>query len=236
MKIIEQNTNRDEKQILRKIFREKRRQFLSEKFCGENLFEINSYDAATDKIFDNFCQFFMNEKFKNLAHKFEFFSQKTFGLYFASEGEVETNKIAEFLQKQNHKISYPKITAIDAALDFIEVNNLQISSKKPFEVFQVQENFIPSQFFKKILEPKNGKIVEPEIVLVPLLAFDSKGLRLGMGGGFYDRTLEKLRQKLPNLLAIGLAFDWQFYEQSLPIEPCDQALDAVICESKIFEF
>lgn len=75
---------------------------------------------------------------------------------------------------------------------------------------------------------------EPEILIVPLVAFDVQGGRLGYGGGFYDRTLELLRSKRPTL-AIGFAFDAQEAE-ALPLEATDQPLDMVITESRILQF
>jgi len=75
---------------------------------------------------------------------------------------------------------------------------------------------------------------EPEILIVPLVAFDAQGGRLGYGGGFYDRTLEGLRAKRPTL-AIGFAFDAQEAED-LPLEPTDQPLDMLITESRVLQF
>lgn len=69
--------------------------------------------------------------------------------------------------------------------------------------------------------------VVPEIVLVPLLAFDRQGFRLGYGGGYYDRTLESLRRGNPKLLAIGLAFDEQEVD-AVPHGSHDQRLDWVL--------
>jgi 5-formyltetrahydrofolate cyclo-ligase len=72
---------------------------------------------------------------------------------------------------------------------------------------------------------------EPEILIVPLVAFDATGGRLGYGGGFYDRTLERLRAKRATL-AIGFAFDAQEAE-ALPLEPTDQPLNVIITETGI---
>jgi 5-formyltetrahydrofolate cyclo-ligase len=69
--------------------------------------------------------------------------------------------------------------------------------------------------------------VLPEIVLVPLLAFDAQGYRLGYGGGFYDRTLEKLRRENPKLIAIGLGFD-ELEVDAVPHDDHDQRLDWVL--------
>jgi len=82
--------------------------------------------------------------------------------------------------------------------------------------------------------PEVDDFLEPEILIVPLVAFDAQGGRLGYGGGFYDRTLEGLRAKRPTL-AIGFAFDAQEAED-LPLEPTDQPLDMLITESRVLQF
>lgn len=81
--------------------------------------------------------------------------------------------------------------------------------------------------------PSNPTFFEPEIVIVPLVAFDTKGGRLGYGGGFYDRTLERLRSRRATL-AIGFAYDAQEAKQ-LPLEPTDQPLDLIITENRVLD-
>ena len=71
--------------------------------------------------------------------------------------------------------------------------------------------------------------VEPGVLLMPLLAFDPMGYRLGYGGGFYDRTLAKLRERQP-VIAIGLAFDEQRVD-AVPHVDYDQRLDWVLTPS-----
>ena len=71
----------------------------------------------------------------------------------------------------------------------------------------------------------------PEILIVPLVAFTRAGGRLGYGGGFYDRTLEKLRATRP-VLAIGFAFAAQ-EAPDLPGESTDQPLDMIVTETEV---
>lgn len=82
--------------------------------------------------------------------------------------------------------------------------------------------------------PELDDFFEPEMLIVPLVAFDAAGGRLGYGGGFYDRTLEQLRAKRATL-AIGFAFDAQEAD-SLPLEPTDQPLDFLVTESRVLTF
>ena len=79
--------------------------------------------------------------------------------------------------------------------------------------------------------PLVDEFFEPEIVIVPLVAFDRAGGRLGYGGGFYDRTLEQLRARRATL-AIGFAFAAQEAD-ALPLEATDQPLNMIVTEAGV---
>jgi 5-formyltetrahydrofolate cyclo-ligase len=76
--------------------------------------------------------------------------------------------------------------------------------------------------------PRQGEWVVPEVLIVPLVAFDRKGYRLGYGGGYYDRTLAELRQA-GRVTAVGFAFAAQEVPE-VPIGPHDAKLDAIVTE------
>lgn len=84
------------------------------------------------------------------------------------------------------------------------------------------------------LIPADGAWIDPEVLIVPLLAFDGRGYRLGYGGGFYDRTLQGLRARGPRL-AVGFAFAAQEVA-AVPIDATDQRLDRVVTESGVRDF
>ena len=84
------------------------------------------------------------------------------------------------------------------------------------------------------LIPAEGAWITPQVVIVPLLAFDTRGYRLGYGGGFYDRTLQGLRAKGP-ILAIGFAFAAQEVD-AVPTDAFDQKLDLVVTEKGLHRF
>ena len=86
----------------------------------------------------------------------------------------------------------------------------------------------------KALIPEDGAWVEPEVMIVPLLAWDARGFRLGYGGGFYDRTLQGLRAKGP-VLAVGFAYAAQEVAE-VPIDEFDQRLDAMVTEKGVTVF
>ena len=79
----------------------------------------------------------------------------------------------------------------------------------------------------------DAPIVEPDLILAPLLAFDRHGSRMGQGGGHYDRTLEALRARRP-VFVLGLAYAGQEVAR-LPTEPHDQRLDAILTEKGYIE-
>lgn len=79
--------------------------------------------------------------------------------------------------------------------------------------------------------PARGDWLEPDLLLVPLLAFDRRLYRLGYGGGFYDRTLAELRAGR-RVLAAGVAFAGQQIP-SVPVGEFDQKLDAVVTEQGV---
>jgi 5-formyltetrahydrofolate cyclo-ligase len=77
----------------------------------------------------------------------------------------------------------------------------------------------------------DGVAATPHVLIVPLVAFDRDGGRLGYGGGFYDRTLERLRAR-QGTVAVGFA--WAAQEAArLPLEPTDQRLDMVVTDAEV---
>lgn len=82
--------------------------------------------------------------------------------------------------------------------------------------------------------PAEGDWLEPEALIVPLVGWDRAGWRLGYGGGFYDRTLERLRSTRPTV-AIGFAYAAQELDAA-PREPTDQRLDALVTEEETLDF
>ena len=82
--------------------------------------------------------------------------------------------------------------------------------------------------------PAGGPEMLPRTLVVPLLAFDRTGQRLGYGAGHYDRTLEKLRKVHP-VKAIGFAYAAQECDR-VPTEATDQPLDAIVTEREVLTF
>nr|CAD6408814.1 5-formyltetrahydrofolate cyclo-ligase [Rhizobium sp. Q54] len=80
-----------------------------------------------------------------------------------------------------------------------------------------------------------AQVLEPDLMLVPVAAFDAAGHRIGYGGGYYDRAIARLREKGQDPMLIGIAFNCQEVA-SVPAEPHDIRLPAVLTESGLRHF
>jgi 5-formyltetrahydrofolate cyclo-ligase len=86
-----------------------------------------------------------------------------------------------------------------------------------------------------VMEPETKDYVDPDIVLVPFLAFDRRGYRLGYGGGHYDATLDDLRDRR-DVLAVGVGYAEQAVLFNLPVEDHDQPLDLIVTPRGVHDF
>ena len=101
-----------------------------------------------------------------------------------------------------------------------------------FRQWTPETEMIEGDFGARI--PAQAEAMVPEVLILPLVAFDRRGGRLGYGGGFYDRTLERLRAIRPTY-AVGFAYAAQEAD-ALPLEATDQSLDAVVTEAETLVF
>ena len=86
-----------------------------------------------------------------------------------------------------------------------------------------------------IREPKNdAPEVDPDILIVPLAAFDRRGHRIGYGAGYYDMTINRLRSLKP-VVAVGIAYAAQEVDE-VPVTPRDERLDLVLTERDVIDF
>ena len=131
--------------------------------------------------------------------------------------ELDVRPLINHLFGLGYTIALPEITSKYEPLIFREWNPGQ--------------NLIKDNFGVMCL-PKTAKIKKPDWLLVPLLAFDKNGFRLGYGGGFYDITLKSLREE-KNIFAIGVGFEGQMIER-VPYARHDIRLNAVLTEGAVF--
>ena len=148
--------------------------------------------------------------------KKEKYKFKNIGGYYPSNFEIDDLHILELFKKKNYNILLPIISKNN------QMNFFEWSSNEPLKI---NKYGIP--------EPISSKIFYPDILLVPLVGYDDNLNRLGYGGGFYDRYIEKI-EKIKKIIKIGLAFSYQKLE-SIPINQHDKKLDFVITEKGIFK-
>jgi len=109
-----------------------------------------------------------------------------------------------------------------------------VAKAQPLEFHRwTQEGEMVEGQFKALI-PAARDPLTPQAMIVPLLAFDRFGYRLGYGGGFYDRTLQGLREQAA-VVAIGFAFDEQEVAE-VPRDATDQRLDAIVTPSRVIGF
>jgi len=154
-------------------------------------------------------------KIINLFKK-EQISKKNVGGYYPVNFEVDDLDILKILEKKNFNISLPRVKKN------FDMNFYKWSFDKPLKI---NKYGIP--------EPESKAVVYPDILLVPLVAFDKKLNRLGYGGGYYDRLIEKLTKK-KKILKIGLALTVQKINK-IPINKYDQKLDYIVTNEYIIK-
>jgi 5-formyltetrahydrofolate cyclo-ligase len=141
---------------------------------------------------------------------------KNIGGYYPSSFEIDNLEVLYLLEKKKYNISLPKIEKKN------QMNFLKWSSNDPLKI---NKYGIP--------EPTSTKIVFPDILLIPLVAYDKNLNRLGYGGGFYDRYIDRI-EKIKRVTKIGLAFSYQKVK-IIPINQYDKKLDYVITEKEILK-
>ncbi len=134
---------------------------------------------------------------------------RVIGGYYPYNYEIGSKEIFRKLEKFNYHLTLPKISK-----DY-QMNFFQWSTKDPLEI---NKYGIP--------EPVSNIIKLPNILLVPLVAFDKNRNRIGYGGGFYDRYIKKLKKK-KKILTIGLAYSFQRVKK-IPVNKHDIKLDFIV--------
>ncbi len=170
---------------------------------------LNNGVIFAEIISNHFYNWFENQKnINNLA------------FYYPINTEVDPFPIAKLLKKRNLNYCLPVVQKLNSPLIFRE--------------WKEETNLIVSNFGAKI--PSNGAFLVPDLMLIPLLAYDDFGYRLGYGGGFYDRTILNFKQNVAKkIFTVGLAFSCQKYSGKLPIDKNDEKIDSVLTE-KGFQF
>ena len=142
------------------------------------------------------------------------YNLKIIGGYYPTNYEIDDLEILNYFFKKGSMISLPKI-----------------KKKSQMEFYKWSQNDLLLINKYGIPEPDNENIVYPDILFVPLVAFDNDLNRLGYGGGFYDRYIQKI-SKIKKIVKVGLAFSFQKLN-IIPINKHDKKLDIIITEKDI---
>ena len=166
----------------------------------------NNFNKNLKVNLDNFF-YFLKTNTHNL---------KNIGGYYPSNYEIDDLEILDLLIKKDFKISLPIIKKNN------QMNFFKWSNNDPLKINKFG-----------IPEPVPSKILYPDILLVPLVGYDNDLNRLGYGGGFYDRYIEKI-EKVKKVIKIGLAFSYQRIK-SVPVNQYDKKLNFIITEKEILK-
>jgi len=160
----------------------------------------------------------IQEKLFNLP---EFKKARTILFYVSTRNEVKTERMIKSVLKQGKRVVVP--------ISDVKERKLILSELKDFD-----KELEPRTF--NILEPKKEffRPVFPEeidFIIVPGIAFDKDGCRIGYGMGFYDKFLSSLKKRVP---IVGLAYEFQIVDD-IPVCDKDVTLDKIITEKRIIE-
>jgi 5-formyltetrahydrofolate cyclo-ligase len=142
--------------------------------------------------------------------------KSTVSAYWPSRYEIDPRPLMAMLSGQGHRICLPVVVERDQPLIF--------------RAYRAREPLVKGNG-AMVPDPAAPEL-EPDVLLVPLVAFDRQGGRLGQGAGYYDRTLEKLRTRRA-VQAIGIAYALQEVD-AVPLADYDQSLDGVLTEQGYF--
>jgi 5-formyltetrahydrofolate cyclo-ligase len=153
-----------------------------------------------------------------------FLTSQRIACYFAQDNEFDCSPIIESIWQAKKNC-------------FLPVLSDQHNQGLTFAAYHPNDTLCLNRY--NIQEPKDKAILpaeELDLVFVPLVGFDLQGNRLGMGGGYYDRTFAHLQKKnIKKPYLMGLAFECQ-YVAEIPEESYDIPLDAVLTEKKLYTF
>jgi 5-formyltetrahydrofolate cyclo-ligase len=142
-----------------------------------------------------------------------FATSQGLALYSPVRNETATNKIFDVACRQGKKIYYPRVAGEN--LEFVQINSQAQLVSGPFGVLE------PAAILRSSRQV-------PELILVPGIAFDRHGHRLGYGRGFYDRYLACCSD---HIVRVGFAYSFQLCD-ALPVDAYDQPVDVLVTDTQ----
>jgi len=146
------------------------------------------------------------------------------GIYLDAFGEIQTQAIIEHCFKQQKKIFLPLICNMNQRLVWVEISKQQYRNRR-FAYHRLG--------MQQAMATRGVHVSHLDLLILPLLACDAWGSRIGMGGGYYDRTLANAPYRPYRL---GIAHHFQFVQQTFIRQPWDQPLDGLITPETSLRF
>lgn len=186
--------------------------------------EITSKDAVRSAMLDRrrrldteTCEDAARVVCRQVLAQPEVFQSLNVGLYWAFQKELPTEGLFLALRRQGKRVYLPRMLAKGQELEFVSVLEEAQLREGPFGILEPDLNL------------SQVPLSQIEVMIIPGVAFDLAGHRIGWGKGMYDRVLEKFSGK-----RIGLAYDFQVYEK-IPFEKRDEAVDKVVTERRVIQ-
>ncbi len=145
------------------------------------------------------------------------------GAYWPKGKEINPYPVLEKLLELGIKVSLPVVSR-------------KAGKRLGFALWDKETKLVKGAY--GVMQPEiseNTEIVQPDILIVPMLAFDQKGCRLGYGGGYYDTTIRELRAE-KDIIVVGLAYAEQACLFSLPREEHDEYMDWIVTPARSYKF
>lgn len=153
--------------------------------------------------------------FSKVIESSQYKNSKNIFVFVSYNNEVDTHRIIKQALQQGKRVAVPVILSIEEGMVAVLIRSFQELNKNKYGILE------PPLIETNIITPE-----EIDLVLVPGVAFDDKGGRVGYGAGMYDRYLVKVKSSTPK---IALAYNFQLLPE-VPMEPFDVRLDGIITD------
>lgn len=164
-----------------------------------------------------------HEEFQNMFFEnIKLADSSVIGGYWPKDREFDVRPLMEVLLEKGYRVALPVMQKGSKVLKFVRWREGDELAVGKFGVHEPLQN-------------NETEYLEPDVFVIPMLAFDFKGMRLGYGGGFYDATLQAAAEK-KKIMTVGVAYAQQACLFSLPSEAHDIRMKWVITQQKAHQF
>eukprot|EP00892_Ulva_mutabilis_P005136 jgi/Ulvmu1/2995/UM015_0035.1 len=206
------------------------------KLCGDKAAARNKLKAALKEASGDELAAQSNSICSNVMSMPTFQQAKTVVAYLACSKlrEVDTEPIVQDMLKRGVRVYVPVVKDRDSNMQMLHIDSLaDVAEVPPFGIREPIPQYADGSARAELLQDEHT----PEIVLVPGLGFDRSGKRLGRGGGYYDKFLDRLAMKaeannMQSPLRVGLSFDQQLVDD-VPVHGHDHEIDVIVTPEQV---